>query len=80
MTSKIATERKELIARARDLEAQGYERGSIVDISRRDELLELNEELGREVVVLDGAVPEDGRDCIECLGGPNLVTFFIKKS
>lgn len=70
--------REELIASARELEARGYERGPIVDISRRDELLGLYEEMSREVVVLDGAVPEEGRDCTECLGGPDLVTFFVK--
>jgi len=75
----IASEQKELIARARELDAQGYERGSTVDRSRREELLELYEELGCEVVVLEGAVPAEGQDCTECLGGPDLVTFFIKK-
>jgi len=69
-----------LLDRARELEAQGYERGSVVDASRRDELLELYRELGREVVVLEGAVPPDGQECTECLVGANLVTFFIKKT
>ena len=74
------TNRAVLLARARELEAQGYERGSVVDIARRDELLELYAELGQEVVVLEGAVPPDGQECTECLIDANLVTFFIKRT
>ena len=69
----------ELIARARELEAQGYERASVVDVSRQEELLELYAELGQDVVVLDGAVPESAEACSTCLGGPGLVTFFVKR-
>ena len=80
MRNEDPLDRDALVARAREFEAQGYQRGSVVDISRKEELLELYEELGQDVVVLDGAVPEEGQDCTECLGDPNLITFYIKRT
>lgn len=68
-----------LLARARALEAEGYERMSIVDASRARELASLYEELGHEVVVLDGAVPPANLACDACLGMPGLVTLFVRK-
>ena len=37
-------------------------------VYRADELVELYRELGQEVVVLPGAVPEQGQECDTCLG------------
>jgi len=68
-----------LRARARELTAQGYERMSVVDATRGDELAELYEELGNEVVVLRGAVPVEGQECAECLSDPGVVTLFVRK-
>ena len=68
-----------LRARARELTAQGYERMSVVDATRGEELAELYEELGNEVVVLLGAVPAEGQECTECLSDPGLVTLFVRK-
>ena len=68
-----------LLTRARELTAQGYERMSVVDATRGEELAELYEELGNEVVVLRGAVPAEGQECAECLSGPGLVTLFVRK-
>lgn len=69
-----------LLARARTLEAEGYERMSIVDAGRARELADLYEELGHDVVVLEGAVPPGDLDCDACLGLPGLVTLFVRKS
>ena len=68
-----------LLARARELIAQGYERMSVVDATRGEEFTELYEELGNEVVVLRGAVPAEGQECTECLNDPGLVTLFVRK-
>ena len=51
----------------------------MVDATRGEELAELYEELGNEVVVLRGAVPAEGQECAECLTGPGLVTLFVRK-
>ena len=59
---------QDLREQARSLIGEGYERASIVDRARADELVELYRELGQEVVVLPGAVPEQGQECDTCLG------------
>ena len=69
----------DLLARARQLMTDGYERMSVVDAARSEELTELYEELGHEVVTLAGAVPEEGQECAECLDAPGLVTLFVRK-
>ena len=72
-------ETRELLARARSLEAEGYERASVVDETRADELTEFYEEIGHDVVVLRGAVQGEGTDCRACLAEPGLVTLFVRK-
>ena len=79
MSGADALLRTDLLARGRELEAQGYERASVVDAARRDELVELYAELGQDVVVVEGAVPEDEAACSTCLGGPGLVTIYVKR-
>jgi len=69
----------DLLARARELLAEGYERMSVVDAARGEELAELYRELGHEVVTLEGAVPEAGQECAECLDALGLVTLFVRK-
>ena len=78
MTSSDKTA-ADLLARARQLTAEGYERMSVVDAARGEELAELYEELGHEVVTLPGAVPEEGQECAECLEAPGIVTLFVRK-
>jgi hypothetical protein len=70
---------RELLARARSLEADGYERASVVDETRADELAELYEEIGHDVVVVKGAVQGEGIDCHACLLEPGLVTLYVRK-
>ncbi len=70
---------RELLERARRLTAEGYERASVVDETRADELAELYEEIGHDVVVLQGAVQGEGQACNACLLDPGLVTLFVRK-
>ena len=69
----------ELLARARRLADEGYERATVVDESRADELTELYEEIGNDVVVLPGAVHGEGQECHACLLEPGVVTLFVRK-
>ncbi|MHC4414332.1 MAG: hypothetical protein ACYS0G_03510 [Planctomycetota bacterium] len=78
MTSSEA-ETEALLARARHLVAEGYERASVVDASRAGELAELYDEIGHDVVVLQGAVHGEGQECHACLLEPGLVTLFVRK-
>ena len=78
MTS-FEDETRELLERARQLAAEGYERASVVDETRADELAELYDEIGHDVVVLEGAVQGDPQDCHACLLEPGLVTLFVRK-
>ena len=78
MTS-FEDETRELLSRARSLEAEGYERASVVDETRADELTEFYEEIGHDVVVLQGAVQGEGVDCHACLLEPGVVTLFVRK-
>jgi hypothetical protein len=78
MTS-FEDETRELLKRARQLAAEGYERASVVDEARADELAELYEEIGHDVVVLQGAVQGEGQACHACLMDPGLVTIFVRK-
>jgi hypothetical protein len=50
-----------------------------VDEARADELAELYDEIGHDVVVLRGAVQGEGVDCHACLLEPGLVTLFVRK-
>jgi hypothetical protein len=68
-----------LLDRARQLVDEGYERASVVDETRADELAELYEEIGHDVEVLRGAVQGEGLDCHACLLEPGLVTLFVRK-
>jgi hypothetical protein len=70
---------KDLLERARRLVAQGYERASVVDEARADELTELYEEIGQEVAVVVGAITGEGEECHACLAEPGLVTLFVRK-
>lgn len=80
MTSSEPTPaRRELLERARRLLAEGYRRASVVDAARAAELSELYEETGQEVVVVQGAVPDEGQDCQECLADPGLATLFTRR-
>jgi len=79
LTTYFEIDGKELLARAKQLEAEGYERVSVVDQQRADELAELYREIGREVVTLRGAVPEKGQECDACLTDPRLITLFVRK-
>jgi hypothetical protein len=58
---------------------EGYDRASVVDEARADELAELYDEIGHDVVVLRGAVQGEGVDCHACLLEPGLVTLFVRK-
>ncbi|MHC4218696.1 MAG: hypothetical protein ACYSU7_09610 [Planctomycetota bacterium] len=78
MTS-FERETRELLERARQLAAEGYERASVVDETRADELAELYDEIGHDVVVLPGAVQGEGIDCHACLQEPGLVTLYVRK-
>jgi len=78
MTCSDAT-REELRERARRLIAEGYERASVVDAGRADELVEMYREIGQEVVVLSGAVPDATQECDGCLADPGLVTLFVRR-
>jgi len=71
--------KKDLLSLAQELIAKGYERMSVVDAARGEELAELYEELGHEVVTLPGAVPEENQECAECLDASGIVTIFVKK-
>ena len=51
-----------------------------MDAHRADELRELYEEIGHEVVVLQGAIRDEGEECHECLDSPGLVTLFVRKT
>jgi hypothetical protein len=68
-----------VLERARQLVEKGYERASVVDEGRADELAELYEEIGHDVVVVEGAVQGEGIDCHACLLEPGLVTLFVRK-
>jgi hypothetical protein len=72
-------ETRELLGRARQLLDEGYDRASVVDEARADELAELYDEIGHDVVVLRGAVQGEGVDCHACLLEPGLVTLFVRK-
>ncbi|MHC4141515.1 MAG: hypothetical protein ACYTEI_15370 [Planctomycetota bacterium] len=72
-------ETRELRERARQLLDEGYDRASVVDEARADELAELYDEIGHDVVVLRGAVQGEGVDCHACLLEPGLVTLFVRK-
>lgn len=78
MTSSEAT-RQALRERARQLIAEGYERASVVDASRADELVETYREIGQDVVVVRGAIPDETQECEGCLDDPDLVTLFVKR-
>jgi hypothetical protein len=78
MTS-FEDETRELLERARQLAAEGYERASVVDETRADELAELYDEIGHDVVLVRGAVQGEGVDCHACLAEPGLVTLFVRK-
>jgi hypothetical protein len=70
---------EDLRRQARRLVADGYERTSVVDATRAEELVELYEELGHEVVVLPGAIVPEDQECDGCLDEPDLVTLFVRK-
>ncbi len=72
-------ETRALLERARQLVEEGYERASVVDEARADELAELYEEIGHDVVVLRGAVQGEGQECQACLLEPGVVTLFVRK-
>jgi hypothetical protein len=72
-------ETRQLLARARELYAEGYERASVVDEARAAELAELYDEIGHDVVVLAGAVQGEGENCHACLLEPGVVTLFVRK-
>ena len=72
-------ETRELLEQARQLVEQGYERASVVDEGRADELAELYEEIGHDVVVLRGAVQGETQECQACLLEPGVVTLFVRK-
>jgi hypothetical protein len=80
MTSSDAASRsKNLLEEAHRLESLGFQRMSVVETARAEELRDLYEEIGHEVVILEGALPEEGHECDACLAAPGLVTVFVKK-
>jgi hypothetical protein len=70
---------RELLAKARQLEAEGYSRASVVDEARADELAQLYDEIGHDCVVLRGAVQGEGAECHACLVDPGVVTLYVRK-
>jgi hypothetical protein len=81
MTSSDEFERqtRALLEQAKQLEAEGYERASVVDEARADELAELYDEIGHDCVVLRGAVQGEGAECQACLTDPGVVTLYVRK-
>ena len=73
------SERDELLDKARRLVARGYERASIVDQARAEELAALYEEIGHDVIVLQSAITGQGDECHACLDAPGLFTLFVRK-
>jgi hypothetical protein len=73
------TSREKLLQEGRRLLAAGYERASIVDEARAEELAELYREIGHEVVVLEGAIVGQGHECHACLDASGLFTLFVRK-
>jgi hypothetical protein len=78
-SSDFEQQARQLLERARQLEAEGYERASVVDAMRADELAAFYDEIDHDAVVLRGAVQGEGAECHACLQEPGLFTIYVRK-